>query len=307
MKMHMTQAHRQHLRSLGDLKTTETGFRAGAATLLLEHRRRAEPILTEARVLKFLLGRGAHVTTCNAVTIGAARLLNLSAWLLSFGVEWDCGAPISSKKAEDIVFRFLLARGDTLGGSMRNIGGFIAQKKLTRAILACLKLAGHQCHWLHADTKAWVELSPDNADVELSLRGLSWNGPKGPRTILYNIKVPLVGNNVDLSVLKCPFRKLNREILHTPSNYIALGELKGGIDPGGADEHWKTAGSTVNRIQKPFAQKKLKPDIFFIAAAIEAKMAVEIWDLLKTGKLANAANLTDDDQISSITSWLCSR
>jgi hypothetical protein len=61
--------------------------------------------------------------------------------------------PAGANFVEELVFRFLLTRGDTLGGSMRNVGGFMAQKKLTRAILACLKLAGQKCHWLHADTK----------------------------------------------------------------------------------------------------------------------------------------------------------
>jgi hypothetical protein len=31
---------------------------------------------------------------------------------------------------EELIFRFLLTRGDTLGGSMRNTGGVLAQRKL---------------------------------------------------------------------------------------------------------------------------------------------------------------------------------
>lgn len=34
-----------------------------------------------------------------------------------------------------------------------------------------------------------------------------------------------------------------------------------------------------------------------------AKMAVEIWNLLKKGILSNAANLTDDNQIASVSRW----
>jgi hypothetical protein len=44
---------------------------------------------------------------------------------------------------------------------------------------------------------------------------------------------------------------------------------------------------------------------FFIGAAIEKKMANEIWSQLKDGTLDNAANLTDDDQIASVSRWLC--
>ena len=213
--------------------------------------------------------------------------------------------PAGANFVEELVFRFLLTRGDTLGGSMRNVGGFMAQKKLTRAILACLKLAGQKCHWLHKDTKTWAELPHDDADVELSLRGLSWDGRRGSRTLLYNVTVPLVKNNVDLSLFRCSCGDLTRDTIHTPSAYIALGELKGGIDPAGADEHWKTARTALNRIHEAFARHKLKPHSFFIGAAIEAKMASEIWDMLKRGGLENAANLTDETQIASISSWLC--
>ncbi|NIA06699.1 MAG: hypothetical protein GWP14_03525 [Actinobacteria bacterium] len=98
---------------------------------------------------------------------------------------------------------------------------------------------------------------------------------------------------------------LTRDVIKTPSAYIALGELKGGIDPAGADEHWKTARTALSRIREAFSKHKIEPHIFFIGAAIEAKMASEIWRMLKTGRLENAVNLTDDEQIASITRWLC--
>jgi type II restriction enzyme len=109
-----------------------------------------------------------------------------------------------------------------------------------------------------------------------------------------------------LSLFNCAAKDLTRERIKTPSAYIALGELKGGIDPAGADEHWKTARTALNRIHEAFAKRKLKPHTFFIGAAIEAKMATEIWEMLKRSNLENAANLTDEDQIASVTSWLCS-
>ena len=192
---------------------------------------------------------------------------------------------------------------------MRNFGGFMAQKKLTRAIIACLRLAGKTCRWLHSESKAWADLPREDADVELYLGGLHWQAPKGePRTLVYNRKVPFLGEkgkNVDLCLLRCSAEADITSILKEPSTYIALGELKGGIDPAGADEHWKTAGSALIRIQKAFTARRLKPHTFFIGAAVEAEMAVEIWEMLHTGILENAANLTEDDQIASLTRWLC--
>ena len=130
--------------------------------------------------------------------------------------------------------------------------------------------------------------------------------PNGPRTLVYNLTVPFLHNNVDLTLFHFHADSLTKATQKSPAAYIALGELKGGIDPAGADEHWKTARTALNRIHEAFAKRKLKPHTFFIGAAIEAKMATEIWEMLERGNLENAANLTDEDQIASVTSWLCS-
>ena len=89
-----------------------------------------------------------------------------------------------------------------------------------------------------------------------------------------------------------------------PEKFIAFGELKGGIDPAGADEHWKTAQTALTRIKTAFANANLSPDLFFIGAVIVDSMAQEIWNQLEEGSLKNAANLTDPDQVASLANWL---
>ena len=85
---------------------------------------------------------------------------------------------------------------------------------------------------------------------------------------------------------------------------IALGEPKEGIDPVGADEHWKTGNTALGRMRDGFGAKGFKPEIFLVGAAISESMAGEIWDQLEGGTLANAANLSDDDQVASLCQWL---
>jgi hypothetical protein len=315
----MAQPYHEHLKSSKSLETPYEAVRAGFVALALEKNRRATPFVAQARALKSAANKAKSPTDLlNIKEIGPALLTaaGISDKALNHlqdsdkheaieGLVKNYLEPAGANFVEELVFRFLLTRGDALGGSMRNVGGFMAQKKLTRTIIAHLKLARRECQWLHGETKAWAELAEDDTDVELSLRGLSWDAGKGPRTLLYNVTVPLFRNNVDFSLFACAAGNLTSEVIKTPSAYLALGELKGGIDPAGADEHWKTARTALNRIREAFSKHKCKPHTFFIGAAIEAKMAKEIWQMLKQGKLENAANLTDENQIASITSWLC--
>ena len=315
----MAEPYLLHLRSSNSLETSYEAVRAGFVALALEKNRRATPFVAQARALKVAASKATTASDLGTIPAIQEALLTaagvsdkatkyLQASDRSEAVDRlieEFLEPAGAHFVEELLFRFLLTRGDTLGGSMRNIGGFMAQKKLTRAIIACLQLSGRQCQWLNNDTKAWADLPPDDADIELSLRGICWNAGKAHRALRYNVTVPLVRNNIDLLLFNCSGPELTREVISTPSRYIALGELKGGIDPAGADEHWKTARTALNRIHEAFSKEKLKPHTFFIGAAIAAKMAEEIWELLARGVLANAANLTDDDQIASISQWLC--
>ncbi len=315
----MKKPYRKHLSGSTDLVTTYEEVRAGFVALALEKNRKATPFVEQARALK----------TAASQAKNPADLLNIQsiqpALLTASGVSDKAMnylesqdkieaikkliekylEPAGSAFVEELVFRFLLTRGDTLGGSMRNIGGVMGERKLTRATLSNLALAGIAYQWLHADSKEWIVGKKDDADVELYLNGLSWSNKGKNRTMIYNRRVPFIGKNIDLCLLNCSPEGINAAF-NNPSRYIALGELKGGIDPAGADEHWKTANSSLSRIRKAFSQYKFSPNIFFIGAAIENSMAEEIWGQLKAGTLNNAANLTNVDQVASLCGWLCS-
>ena len=167
-------------------------------------------------------------------------------------------------------------------------------------------LSGIDYKWKDNDTNTWLDKQKDDTDIEKRIKAIYWK-KKSERLLILNTNVPLVNKNVDLFVLQATPEDLksgNQSIIHQSDKYVALGELKGGIDPAGADEHWKTANSALNRIRTGFDKKKLKPQTFFIGAAIENAMAVEIFKQLKSGTMNNAANLTNDQQLTEICDWL---
>ncbi len=136
-----------------------------------------------------------------------------------------------------------------------------------------------------------------------------WQIKKKKRTLLLNLTPSFIGKNVDLCLLNGDYSEFNNNydssLNKVPAKYIALGELKGGIDPAGADEHWKTANTALERIRIAFKSLNLKPHTFFIGAAIEKSMAQEIYTQMEAKTLTNAANLTNEKQLISICEWIC--
>lgn len=316
----MAAPYLRHLHSSDDLVTSYEATRAGFVALALEKNRRSTPYIAEARALQEAASQAKKPVDLlkipnieNGLLTAAGLSVKALAHLLSEDkVEAikelirDFLEPAGAKFVEELVFRFLLTRGDALGGSMRNIGGALAQRKLTRAVLSCLTIAGIKYSWQHAKTRKWVSMSNDDTEIELSLRGLYWQNNHGHRALIYNLTVPLVKNNVDICLFKLTPGETLQSCYTLPETYLALGELKGGIDPAGADEHWKTARTALDRLRQAFSAVGYSPSIFFVGAAVEKKMAGEIWDELKSNNLTNAANLNQENQIASVTSWLCS-
>ncbi len=276
-------AYRNHLQSSDDLVTTYEATRAGFVALALEKNRRATPYVAEARALQAAANQAknpADLLNVQGIEMGLLTAAGLSDKSLAHLTQEDKNdaingliknflEPAGANFVEELVFRFLLTRGDTLGGSMRNVGGAIAQRKLTRAIFSTLTIAGQSYHWQHSKTRKWIAMTNDDAEIELSLRGLSWESDRGSRTLIYNLNIPLVRSNVDLCLFNLapgalPANQSSKiEPVEVEPYTIALGELKGGIDPAGADEHWKTAQAALNRIRQAFADAGHSPLTFF--------------------------------------------
>lgn len=319
--MPVVKPHLQHLTSSDDLLTTYEETRAGFITLILQRNRRATPFVEQARALKVAASVASSPANLLSITSIQAALLTAA------GVSEKAEGHIDSEDkanavrelienflkpagpgfVEELVFRFLLTKGDSLGGIIRNLAGELANRKLIRAIFAALTVAGVPCFWLDpTDNRTWRRMTEEDAATDVRTKALAWASGERHRTMVFNRKPPLVGQNVDICLLASEPEELKRETLRTPARYIALGELKGGIDPAGADEHWKTARTALLRVRSKFQEQDLYPMTFFVGAAIERKMAGEIWAQLEGGILNNAANLTNDDQFSSLCNWLSS-
>lgn len=212
--------------------------------------------------------------------------------------------PSGSNYIDEAIFRYLLIKGDTVGGIMRNRIGKLGQERLIRMIFSVMNVRAIHCNRLSINSKIWERAETSVTDAEKELRALYWLNPCGERILIFNAKIPAVNKNVDLCLFSGSLNDFNN-IVHQNDKAIMFGELKGGIDPAGADEHWKTGNSALNRIRTKFSEigfPQIKTS--FVAAAIERAMAEEIFLQLNDGTLTNAANLTKDDQLTEFCNWL---
>ena len=313
---------RNHLQSYENLVTPYEATRAGFLSLALEKSRKATPFIEAAKALKTLAIKAKSpkdLLTLNEIQSSLLAAAGISDKAKNHIQESDKKKaildlienfiePAGKHFVDELVYRFLLTKGDALGGHIRNLSGAMGEWNFTRAFISTLSVRGIKCMYFDLKSKIWMELC-DEPDIEKQVKGMHWTLNKKEYTLIYNLNVPIVGNNVDFCLFDCSPDKIlfgrNKNSVHyQPEKYLALGELKGGLDPAGADEHWKTANSALERIRSSFATNGCSPHTFFVGAAIEKSMAKEIYQQLVNHTLSNGANLTNSDQVVSLCAWL---
>ncbi len=313
------------IKNAADLVTSREQTRAGFIEAAFAKNRKAQPYIEQAKTLKSLASQAA--SPLELLDISEIRNSLLTASGLSdksfkyFTKDDKTEAikkmisefldPAGENFVDELVYRFLLIKGDALGGSMRNYVGSVAQMKLVRKILSILSMQQIGFQILFKENKKsnkWQRaVYEDVFERTADIAAIHWNvepqNKDRDRVLFFNTTIPLVRNNIDICLYKgntAAFK--SGKIVNNNDLPIMFGELKGGIDPAGADEHWKTGNSALERIRNAFDIYHVKTS--FIAAAIEKKMASEIYDQLSKGILSNAANITIDKQLTSYCDWL---
>lgn len=308
------------INSAEDLITTHEETRAGFLSIALEKNRVGDPFVKNALAFKAM---AAHTQKAeDLLTIPEVRpflitAAGLSDKSLSYLNEADQTMaikelidnflkPAGKAYIDEATFRYLLIKGDAVGGTMRNKIGALGQEKLIRAIFSSMNVRGITCDSFLTNSKRWRKLNIADAGAEANVKALHWTNKSRERILIFNAKIPTVNKNVDICLFSGNTDEYDKgKIVYCNDKAIMFGELKGGIDPAGADEHWKTGNSALNRIRTSFREAgypEMKTS--FIGAAIERSMADEIYNQLEEGILSNAANLTNNNQLIEYCNWL---
>lgn len=307
----------QIITSASDLVTSREQTRAGFISFALEKNKKASPLVAEAKSLHAMAKIAAapsdllRIVEIRRALLTASGLSDKSLQHLTEGDKTEAInrlikeflEPEGEYFVDALVYRYLLIKGDSLGGSMRNLVGSLAQQKLIRTFISNLSLMGISFLWTDVKSKEWYRGVP-SASIEGDIKALYWNYNGNDRIIAFNLTIPIVGKNVDITLFDArPIDYNEGKIVRFNDRFVMAGELKGGIDPAGADEHWKTGNSALNRIRSAFDSVEIPIKTAFIAAAIEQSMAQEIYNQLTTETLSYAANLTVDDQLVHFCDW----
>jgi len=301
------------------LVTTHEAYRAGVLEVALYKSKESIPYLDKAKALYATLKQNTttcsdllcmtelHETLLEAAGISQKTKKHLTpddkSDLLKKFID-EVLASSGEKYVDEVVYRYLMALGDQLGGHMRNCIGIIARGKMVRQVIAQLKIAKVGFKYFIDHDKDWTDGDKYRPEMAVSIKALTWKNGDRARTFLNNVNVNGLSKNVDIVLIEKEFPaitpKAMKEALSDSKNIIMMGELKGGIDPAGGDEHWKTARGALERIRKAYK----RVDILFICASIEKAMAREIYSMLNMGDLNCAANLTDPNQLSAACGWI---
>lgn len=309
--------------SAQDLVTSRQQIRAGFIEAALAKNEKAKPYIEQARTLRaYALTAETPIALLDIPAIRPALLTASGLSDKAFKHFTDADKteaihaliknflePAGDDFADELTYRFLLIKGDSLGGSMRNYVGDLAQIKLVRKLLSLLALQNINYSILAKEKKKSNRWLPGDYEADFSaasdIAAIHWIHEGKTRLLFFNTKIPLVNNNIDICLFNGDKDDFSGgEIVNNPDRALMFGELKGGIDPAGADEHWKTGNSALSRIRSAFSPKPMLTS--FIAAAIETKMATEIWNQLSDSTLSFAANLTSDTQLTSYCDWIIS-
>lgn len=313
----------ENIKAPASLETSQEATRTRFLKIALEKNKISSPFVEEAHAFRALVEKRVKSST-DLVVLGDVRQFMLAAAGLSdkslkYLSEEDKQLalnklndeflkPAGDRFVDEAIYRYLLIKGDAVGGSMRNIIGKFGEWELVRSIMLMLNIQGISFEILKLDdakktTEKWSRVDALTEGLERDVKAMRWRHSAGERVFVLNSKISIVNKNVDLCLFSGWGSKI-QQLASSVENAIMMGELKGGIDPAGADEHWKTANSALSRIRTAFEKQRHPVKLGFIGASIETNMAKEIFNQYQSGLLDKVANLTNDSQVAAFSHWL---
>ena len=204
----------RYINSLEDLITTHEETRAGFLAIALEKNMVGDPYVKQALAFKAMVShtkgpddflmmpsiRPFLLTAAGLSEKSLQHLNNEDHTLVIKELIDKFLKPAGSAYIDETIYRFLLTKGDAVGGTMRNRIGAMGQEKLVRCILSCMNVRGITYEWVDGNnsTFKWLAKRNDDTGVEKTLKALHWTNSHGSRVLGFNMTNSIVKKNIDI-------------------------------------------------------------------------------------------------------------
>jgi type II restriction enzyme len=173
-----------------DLITSDEETRAGFIEFALEKNRRSKPFIESAKSFKYFACKAStpkELKKIPEIRLPLITASGLSDKAMQYFTEADINIaideliknflePASKDFVDEVVYRYLLIKGDSFGGSIRNAIGALAEQKFIRCLLSVMNTMSVYYYWLPSGKEsAWQKQPPDDYGIENSLKAISWN------------------------------------------------------------------------------------------------------------------------------------
>ena len=263
---------------------------------------------------KVMRGIGLSTTSLeNGSTPSIARATELAAYFNRVVSRLLVHSGVSHSRHVQMLMANL---GESLGGSSRNEVGRMAMALVMRPLIEHL--------WEHdyvesitlstrvslvpgeeRDTSKTVLIAPD-VDVRTILDASEASYVKYQEIRLRNGVVLVVDKQIGWRDRQGREFEASADLqsMRGEADLLWGAEVKGGADPTGSDEHWKTASRALARaLEAAQDSGNPKPPLSFIGTTIVRKVALEIKAWIDRGDLVSAYNLTKIIEQSEYRKW----
>lgn len=307
-----------YLKTPSELVTTEDAIRSGFIRIASEKNRRSTQYIEEAKVLKHEISKISYPSELMDMR-RIRRALIMATGLPESSVEFFSEAdmdeainnfiknflePKGQNFADEVIYRYLLLRGNPLEGSMKGMIEKMAHRDFVMTLTSVLASRGISFKWSDGSSGPWAS---DDVDAAMSdsTKALSWTIDGRTRVLAFDLKIPMVDKAVDLSLFDCNPADFRRgAIADQPAKILMLGQLRGNVDPATASDSWKASNTILERIRIAFRSRGHTVNTAYLGSAIDDAVAEEIWKQLETGALANATNMTSEGALIEFCSWM---
>jgi hypothetical protein len=210
--------------------------------------------------------------------------------------------PADAHFVDELIYRFLLVKGERFKSSTANLSRVIAARRLARGIAAALHVRSMPLSLRLKGCARWELWDSSVCDVPLAVEGIAWVQAEQPRLLLFNPELAQ-GSEVDVAVFAHD-HAAQAQPAQLPPNLIGLGVIQ--PESGTADRsgNWAWHQDRLTNARNRWDAAAKRPYMFFVGTGAEETADADTWFEVQQGSPTRAANGRNAAQLGALCQWI---